>query len=68
MIVKLRDAGLRVLRQKRDVLKLIDFCDDRYARADAFVGTFRKISSNQSITKQFLNVQELISVDTCGIR
>ena len=38
MIVKLRNAGLRVLRQKRDVLTLIEFCDDRYTRKDKFIG------------------------------
>ena len=54
MIVKLRDAGVRVLRQKRDVLRLIDFCDDRYVRSDAFVGTYeyRKFKSITHKTKQ----------------
>ena len=54
MIVKLRDAGVRVLRQKRDVLRLIDFCDDRYVRSDAFVGTYeyRKLKSITHKTKQ----------------
>eukprot|EP00940_MAST-03C_sp_MAST-3C-sp2_P003098 g3098.t1 len=38
MIGKLRDAGVRVLRQKRDVLRLISCRDDAYRTVDPAVG------------------------------
>lgn len=38
MIVKLKDAGIRVLRQKRDVLRLIEYSNDRYVETNDIVG------------------------------